>query len=352
MAQETTELELVAPSTIESLERASVDMQITTAKRYPRSLTKFKSDVLSAVTLDAEVAESCIYYRPVGKKKNEQTGQWEESYAEGPSIRMAEIVAASYGNIRAGSRTLERSERFVKAQGVCHDLEKNVYAAVEVVEATVKKDGTPYDERLRVVIEKAALAKAYRDAVFKVVPRAFLKSSLEEAKRVAAGEGASLEQRRQKVLQWLQQIRMPEARVFAALGVKGWSDIGVEQLTVITGLKTAIKDGEISTEEAFPLPDTDGMLKTEEKTPEQATTAPSKTEAPTASPQVQLQQLVETSGFDWPTFKVWAEGIGQMPEGQNWSGWDAVPEDIARRILRAKTGLKTGLAAIPKGGGQ
>lgn len=235
-----------------AITRAEVDVQIATAKRWPRSLTQFQRDVLSAVTLDAEVAESCIYYRPVGKKKNELTGQWEESYAEGPSIRMAEIVAASYGNIRAGSRTIEKTDRYVKAQGVCHDLEKNVYAAIETTESTVTKDGVPFSERMRVVVEKATNSKAYRDAIFKVVPRAFIKNAYEQAKKVAAGGSASIEQRRDKVRQWLGSIKMPEERVFAALGVKGWSDVGVEHMLIITGLKTAIKDGDISVQDAFP----------------------------------------------------------------------------------------------------
>lgn len=256
--ENSTPVELVQDNqnhSLAAITRAEVDIQIATAHRFPRSLTAFQRDVMSAVTLDAETAESCIYYRPVGKKKNETTGQWEEAYAEGPSIRMAEIVAASYGNIRAGARTIEQTERYVKCQGVCHDLEKNVYGSIETTESTVDKDGNPYKERMRVVIEKATLAKAYRDAVFKVVPRAFLKSAIDAAKKVAAGEGASIEQRREKVKQWLQKIKVPEARVFSALGVKGWSDIGVEQLTIITGLKTAIQDGEVTAEQAFPAPE-------------------------------------------------------------------------------------------------
>ena len=245
-------MELLESSALLAITRAEVDVQIATAHRFPRSLAAFKKDVLDAVTLDPETAESCVYYRPVGKKKNDR-GEWEEQFAEGPSIRMAEIVAACYGNIRAGARTIEKNDRFVKVQGVCHDLQKNVYASIEVTEPTIKKDGSPYDERLRVVIEKAAHAKAFRDAVFKVVPRAFLKTSIDEAKRVAAGESATIEQRREKVRQWLTSIKISDARVFTALSVKGWDDVGVEKLTILSGIKTAIKDGEITANDAFPI---------------------------------------------------------------------------------------------------
>ena len=74
-------------SALEAIERASVDMQITTAHRFPRSLSRFKENAIQLATMDEETAESCIYKRPVGKDKS--TGK--EIYAEGMSIRMAAI---------------------------------------------------------------------------------------------------------------------------------------------------------------------------------------------------------------------------------------------------------------------
>src|ERR1044072_4085088 len=101
-------VEVLAPSALESLERAQIDVQISTAHAYPRSLKKFQARAMDIATLDEETAETCIYCRPVGKEKNE-AGQWVEKYAEGASIRLAEIVAASYGNIRVASRVVEQT---------------------------------------------------------------------------------------------------------------------------------------------------------------------------------------------------------------------------------------------------
>lgn len=68
--------------------------------------------------------------------------------------------------------------------------------------------------------------------------------------------------------------------------------------------------------------------------------------APPAPPQNELGAFVESSGFDWPTFKVWAEGSGNMPEGANWTGWNDVPDADARRFLRSKAGLTKGLSEL------
>lgn len=247
---ETPMMEVLQPSALHALERAQIDTQVATAHQYPRSLESFKKRALGMATLDEDTADSCIYVRPVGKKL--VNGKWTEEYAEGASIRMAEIVAASYGNLRVAARIIEQTERFVKCEGVCHDLESNYAAKSEVMETTVKKDGTPYSEGMRAVVAKATLSKAFRDSVFKVVPRALCKTIYDAAKKVAAGQGKPLEERRKKAMSWVQSRKIEEARVFAALGVNGWSEVTDDHLLKLTGLKTAITDGEVQIDEAFP----------------------------------------------------------------------------------------------------
>lgn len=249
--QETPSLEVLAPvssSAIESITRGEIDIQISTAKRYPRSISEFKNKALAMVSIDEQTAESCFYSRPVGK--DPQTGK--QKYAEGMSVRLAEIVAACYGNIRHGSFIVSQTDRQVVARGFAHDVESNVAATCEAVEATIKRDGRPYDERMRVVIAKAALAKADRDAIFKIVPRALCRVLEDTARKVAIGDAQSIERRRVAALQWAGKLGVTEARVFSALGVKGADDITGEHIKTLLGLKTALQDGDITVEEAFP----------------------------------------------------------------------------------------------------
>lgn len=235
-------LEVLPASSVGALERAALDSQIATAKAYPRSIESFQKKATSYATLDQETAASCLYSRPVGGGK----------IASGESIRLAEIVASCFGNLRVQASIIEQTERYVKAAAMAHDLESNYAGKSEVVESTVKRDGTPYDERQRVVVAKAALSKAYRDAVFRVVPKAMCKSVIDAARKVAVGDEKTLEDRRNRVRDWVKSIKVDDARVFQVLGVGGWSDVGLSHLEVLTGLRTAIQDGDATIDEAFP----------------------------------------------------------------------------------------------------
>lgn len=245
-AAEDLEVEVLPPSVVEALHRGEIDMQIATAHKYPRSIAIFKRRALEMVSLDEETAASCIYTRPVGEEKGVM------KYAEGMSVRMAEIVGACYGNLRVGSTIVDMTPRHVTARGYAHDLESNYASASEVVESTVNKKGQPYTERMRTVVAKAALAKARRDATFVVVPKALCKPLEERARQVAIGDATTLAKRRGAVMGWVNKLGVPIERVFAALGIKGEEDIGIDQLTTLTGLKTSIKDGEVTVDEAFP----------------------------------------------------------------------------------------------------
>lgn len=248
MNENSTGFELVQPSAVQALERAAVDSQVATAHMYPRSLADFRKRALAMATLDLETAQSCIYHRPVGKDPD--TGR--DKIAEGESIRMAEIVGAAFGNLRVGARIIEQTPIFVRAEGVAHDLESNYAGKSEVVESTVNKRGQPYSERQRVVVAKAALSKAYRDAIFKVVPRSMCKFIRTAAEQVIRKEALPMEERRKKAVAWGKTEGVDEQRLCAALGVKGVPEIGEDQLIILTGIRTALKEGDTTIEEAFP----------------------------------------------------------------------------------------------------
>lgn len=245
-----TALEVVPLGAIHAMERAQIDTQVATAHQYPRNLEQFKKRSIAMSTLDGDTAESCIYVRPVGKEKN-AAGQWVDKYAEGPSIRMAEIVGCCYGNLRVASRIIEQTPRYVKAEGTCHDLESNFAAKADIIESTVGRDGQPYSERQQALIAKVAVAKAFRDAIFRVVPRALIKPGFEAAKRVIAGTSTTISERIKKVQAWLSTKKIGQDRVFFALGITSWEQITEDHLMTLTGLKTAIQDGE-PIDEIFP----------------------------------------------------------------------------------------------------
>lgn len=294
-------MEAMAPSAVEALVRGEIDVQIATAKRYPRSLEIFQKRAVNMATLDDETAESCLYRRPVGKKKNDK-GRWEEEYAEGMSIRMAEIVGSSYGNLRVYSMLVEQTQEFVRARGMALDLETNFASSSEVIESTLKQDGTPYSARMRIVVAKACLSKARRDATFQVVPRALAKPVELAVRKLLLGDAQSIEKRRVAAVQWITKIGILEARVYAALGIEGPADLTAEKLVELTGLKTAIRDKEIGIDEAFP--ELEGPQPAQRKSQQPAPSAPASAPAAAAAAQAPVAPTAPAKPADAPNVGV------------------------------------------------
>jgi len=120
-----------SPTVIAEITRAETDIQIMTAKKYPRNIKKFRQDAMSMATQDAETAASCFYKLKRGHGEDTKI-------IEGPSVRLAEIVANAWGNMRYGARIVNEGEKEVTAQGVAHDLEKNVASTIEVARRITK----------------------------------------------------------------------------------------------------------------------------------------------------------------------------------------------------------------------
>lgn len=242
--------ELVETSALEQMERAQIDVQISTAKRYPRQLAAVKQAMLSFATLDVETAASCFFTLPARKGGDGKPIQ-------GPSIRMAEIALATYGNIRAGARVIADDGKVLTIQGVCHDLERNVCITVETKRGVWSKDkngsgpGRRYSDDMVVMTGNAGCSIALRNAIFRVVPLALVKPIYEAAKKTAVGDAKTLVQRRADALAHFSKMGVVKEKVFAALNVKGLEDIGLEHLEVLLGYASAIRDGETSIDEVF-----------------------------------------------------------------------------------------------------
>ena len=245
--EETEAVAVVGNSQLTAIERANIDMQISTAKQYPRSLSKVKADMMSFATLDEDTAAACFYTLPRGGKT-----------IQGPSIRMAEIAVSCYGNIRAGARcvdtVIEGPTPHVVLQAVCHDLERNVCVTIEKRRRIVgkKSKGGKIDEDDINLAVNAGAAIAFRDAAFKVVPQALIKPVWQAAKKVSVGEVKSLAVKRTHVVDRLKQMGATEDRILAVVACRKVEDITLDHLEVLIGLGTAIKDGETTLEDAFP----------------------------------------------------------------------------------------------------
>lgn len=239
--------------TVALLNKSEIDMQIATAHKYPRSIKRFRDETLAMVTLNEKVAQECIYSLP-RREKDQATGQWVVKAIEGPSARFAEVVASAWGNSRAGSRVVSDAGDFVTAQGVFHDLERNVAITYEVQRRITTAQGIRFKPDMIGVTANAACSIALRNAILKGVPKAFWSDMYDQAREAAIGNVQTLANRRSRALAVLQKMGVQPQTVFDFLRIGGQEDITLEHLATLFGITTALKEGDTTPEQAFAPP--------------------------------------------------------------------------------------------------
>ena len=225
-----------------AIEVAEIESQIATAKRYPRDIGIFKDKLMSMANLDQETAEGCYYALPRGGKP-----------ISGPSIRLAEIALACYGNCCAEADVISEDEKFIYAMGQCRDLENNVAVRVKIRRRITNKKGERFNDDMIAVTANAACAIALRNAIFKVIPGAFIKPAYDRCKQTAVGKAVSLALRRAEVIKRLTKFGVEEKRILAVIGRKSIDEVTMDDVALLIGLGTSIKDGDTTVEAAFPV---------------------------------------------------------------------------------------------------
>lgn len=239
---------LNSSESIQAMERAEVDIQIATAKQYPRDLQVALNKIETYATMDKETAEDCFY---VLRRKG-AGGQ--DTVIEGLSVRMAEIIAGAWGNLRVATRIIGNDGKVIIAQAVCHDLETNFAVSKEVRRRITSKDGRTFSEDMQVVTGNAAASIAFRNAVLAVIPKAVTKKVISEVKKVALGQSIDLEQSRQNVLSYFNKIGVTQEQLFFYLGVKTIAEIDKQMIFELRATANAIKEGTTSVDESFVKP--------------------------------------------------------------------------------------------------
>lgn len=228
------------PQMLEAINRSEIDVQIATAKRYPREVDTVLKRVKTLALTDAESAQGCFYaLKRQGK------------IIEGLSVRMAEILADCWGNIRTAARIIGNDGKTITAQGVCHDLETNTAVSVEVKRRITDKDGRTYSEDMQVTTGNAACAIAYRNAVLKIIPKAVTAKTIKQIKEVAFQGGFNPVDSYNKWAEYFRSIKVTEPMLLYYLGITDKAEYGKEQHQSLVGVYNAITEGQTTAKECF-----------------------------------------------------------------------------------------------------
>jgi len=244
MENEVLTIENVSIEAIEAQSRAEYDVQISTAKRYPRDLTRVRNNSIAICTLNRETAESCRYALPRAGKT-----------ISGPSVHLARIEAQQYGNLRVESRVKMVSEKELICEAVAFDLESNYAVKVEVRRRITDKSGQRYNDDLITMTGNAGNAIAYRNAVFSVIPKSITDACYKAAQEVITGDVSDenkLIKRRNDIIQKMKDAyNVTEEQILKAINLRSVNQIKAEQLADLIAIGQAIKDGDTTIEQVF-----------------------------------------------------------------------------------------------------
>ena len=240
---EVLEIENVSAELIhmDATERANVDSQVATAKRYPRTLKRSVDNSIVMATLDYETAKACNYALPRAGKP-----------ITGPPVHLAKIIVSNWGNMRTEAKVVQITDKQIISRGTCWDLENNVASAFEVRRSIVNKEGVRFSDDMITVTGNAANAIAYRNAVFAIVPKPIVDKVLKAAIGVITGDlsdDTKLLKARDKIINRFKNIHgLTEHDLLKFVGKNVITAINSEQIATLIGIDQSLKDGDTTVE--------------------------------------------------------------------------------------------------------
>lgn len=201
-----------AAEAVAAREQSMVQARFVVAIQRPRDTMDFRTRLLHECKRPG-FADVAMFKRPVGKTKL-PNGKWEETFAEGPSIRMIETCLQLFRNVQTTSTTVYDGPDLRVVKVVVIDFENNISFEQEVnVPKTVEKrgyDGQPPKGREvlgkrvnsqgdetylvaatddEVTIKQAALvSKAIRTCGQRLLPRDVIEEAIAQIRATQAAE--------------------------------------------------------------------------------------------------------------------------------------------------------------------
>lgn len=222
---------------VDAVERANVDSQVATAKRYPRDIRRSIDNSVVMATMNQETAQSCSYALPRGGKP-----------ITGPSVHLAKIIVSNWGNMRTEAKVVQITDKQVISRGTCWDLETNVASAFEVRRSIIGKNGQRFSDDMITVTGNAANSIAYRNAVFAVIPKAITDRVYYAAQKFITGDLSDsdklLKVRTGVLNNFKNNYGITEEEVVKMCGKQTVNQIGADEISMLMGTIQALKDGD------------------------------------------------------------------------------------------------------------
>ena len=172
----------VAANQVSSREAEEVKMAIFLAKQFPRNIIEAENKIKESCKR-LSLASTAIYSYQRGKGNK----------VEGPSIRLAEVLAQNWGNMQYGIKELENKNGESTMMAYCWDMENNVKQekifTVKHVRDT-SKYGKQKLEQERDIYEATAssASRRLRACILGVIPGDVVEMAVEQCNQTMRGQ--------------------------------------------------------------------------------------------------------------------------------------------------------------------
>ena len=242
--EDTVEIEIITSAQVYRGEKAEIDVQVATARAYPRDTKRSIEDMVICATMSPEMAKKCGYALPRAGK-----------VISGPSVHLARIAAQNWGNLRAGTKTTDIEDKYVVSEAVCWDLQKNLAIKVTARKTIIDKDGRRYNDNLIALTTMAANSVALRNAIFAVIPNEVIEHVYQKTRQMIVGEldeeTVFVSKRLDLIKRMITGLGVTEADILNCIGRPSVTAVTREDMSILIGLAQAISDNEATVADFF-----------------------------------------------------------------------------------------------------
>lgn len=312
-------------------EAQSVQAAMVIAQKFPRNTTQALTRIIENCKRRS-LAERAIYSYPRGKG----------NVVSGPSIRLAETIAQSWGNLDFGIVELEKRRSVGTIPGestmmaYCHDLETNT-RTTKIFSVSHKRDtkaGSYALDDERDIYEIAANngARRLRACILGVIPADVVEAAVEQCEKTMEGGQGPLIDRVRSVVLGFADLGVTQEMIEKRLGHK--IEVTTEaELVKLRQIGTSIRDNFADRSEFFDLPEQSGAVVapkvTEVQTIRQADTKPAPDKTETKAPEPDTSKPVAAANPNDPKERMTLSkeiGVEMQRIGMDW-------EELSRRVF-------------------
>lgn len=230
--------------------RMENEIMISECRARPRDFEAIKAELLENLQAFPALAQEAIYVKPVGKGDDGQM-----KYAEGLSIRAAEVLAEAYGYNRVRADVTPIDDDKVKIDATFSDFQKSrIWQDGGILSKWYKSSGGGMkkvpDDRFYSVVVKAESSRRVREVILRSI-NSGLKAWFEAECRKLNDKSLTPDEIK-SIIGHFRDKGVSLEQLSAFIGREpdmGWTSNDKQMLL---GIWNAIKTGETTVQEAFP----------------------------------------------------------------------------------------------------